>query len=484
MRIALALYGTACFLASAAMAQIVPQVLEDPIPTLVADKTGNSSIMITLKNNSATPLNVQLGVDPFTYKRPDGKPYQTPVTAAFTGAPASLAPNATASVKVAISGLADAGEATSALRNGGVKFADLNAIRTPTGYNVQIDGPNEAVFAPDSQPSVTIKNTDPMTYRFLWTLEVDGRSWSGGPVDVAASGSALVSLSAAKPEAKFLESGTIKDKTSTGFLALIPQLPAGTPLQSPVRLPVKVRVRYWGSFGQAFWEFFSTALLLAVGGLASLLFRYFIPNALGAIRFRRQLRSMEQRLRGMGNGLASQWRVVLAAKLADCRARLDELPMFFPAFGTRLAEIKKDADMYNQWLEVAYNVSNVLDDARRILQNSMPPTVMALIERNCNAALAPIASGFTKPEELQAMQAALATATGYVTALRSGSSIQDLEHQIRARETTVQPQLTALTTSFPSFAGVLAQVAGKANTQITPDQYADRDTFSLQAGML
>jgi len=42
----------------------------------------------------------------------------------------------------------------------------------------------------------------------------------------------------------------------------------------------------------------------------------------------------------------------------------------------------------------------------------------------------------------------------------------------------------ALTQSFPSFAGVLTQVAKSATTPVTPDQYADRDTFSLQAEML
>src|SRR5581483_9574201 len=123
MRIAATLCGAVAFFAATAAAQPVLQVLEDPIPMLVADKTGNASITLTLKNTSGNTVTMQLGVDPFTYKRPDGGTYQTPVTAAFTGAPATLAQNATAAVKIAISGLSDTGEAVSVLRNGGVQFA-------------------------------------------------------------------------------------------------------------------------------------------------------------------------------------------------------------------------------------------------------------------------------------------------------------------------------------------------------------------------
>ncbi len=468
------------------------KIVENPVPDLIADKSGNASITLTILNSSpssSTPIPLQFSVSNFTYTLPDDKKtYEVAtnatVTAVSGGLPATLAANASVPIRVAVSGLTDIGKSTAQLRNSGSDIAELQALRTASPFNVQTDGSNEVTFAPDSTPSITVKNADPTPYQFKWTLQSNGKSWTGSmPVNVAASGSASIDLSEAKPEDGFWSSGTLKGTVTDGKLLLDPQLPDNAPPQAPVVLPLKIHVRYWGSGGQAFSTFFFTGILLLAGSLASLLFRYFVPNALGAIKFRRQVREMEQKLNGIGKSLPSQYRVLLAAEFAACRRRLLEIPMVFPAFSDRLTEIQTNATMYNQWLEIAYSVSTTLDDAQRILQTGMPPTIMKWIEEKCSEALEPIESGFTKPEELQGMQAALTSAVNYVKALKSGSAITDLEAEIKGRESKVRPQLTPLSEAFPEFAQLLSQVAN-APAAISADRYFERDTISTQANLL
>lgn len=483
------LCGLVCFF-WAGLLQGQLKIIETPVPDLIVDKSGNASVMLTLQNASSASIPLQLAVSNFTYARADNtkETYEvtanTSITATSGVLPAALAADASVPIRIAVSGLTEVGQSTALLRNAGIEIAELQALRTASPFNVQIDGSNEVTFGPGSIPSVTIKNTDPTPYQFQWTVQSNGSSWTGSQtVNLAALGSASINLSEAKPANSFLSSGTLKDSVTDGYLLLDPRLPNNAPPQAPVRLPLKIHIRFWGSAAQAVWTFLFTVLLLLCGALASLLFRYFVPNALGAIRFRRQVREMQQKLNGIGKSLPSQYRLLLAARFADCRRRLLEIPMVFPAFAVRLAEIQTDAAMYNQWLEIAYSVATILDDAQRILQTGMPPTVMKWIEDKCSDALEPIESGFTKPEELQQMQAALTSTGNYIKALKSGTAIPDLEAKIQDRESKVRPQLPVLTAAFPDFVQLLNQV-GSAPATISPDQYMERDMLSKQAILL
>ena len=466
---------------------------------MTVDQNGNASITLTLGNSSNSPVPLMLSVSDFKHAERGGKDYllgTTPIVAGASEADRSkltkqqLGPGETVAVKITVAGLWEAGESTAQLSNAGQSLATLRALRRPAAYNVQIESQNEeAVLGPDSRAVITLINNDPMTYRFSWELVTLGKAGTDGKnslIELPANGSARLDISAAVPHVSFLAAGTLKDQLEDATLVLHPILESqdGVPPLAPKPLPLKLRLRFWSSFSQQAIAFVLTSGLLLIGGLASLWSRYFIPNALGALKVRRQLRGMQEKLDGIGDDLASQWRVLLAWRFETCNRGLHEIPWAFPAFASRLTELQADAAMQNEWLEITYGVSLVLNDANKLVQTGIPPTVLQWIGEKCNEALQPIETGFTKPEELQNMKLALKTAQDYVQALKTAAPIKDLDDAIKEREASIQPALDQLRQGFPVFVGLLNQVAAAIGKAPSPATYLDRDTFSLKAELL
>jgi hypothetical protein len=462
------------------------------------DKNGAGSVSFTLQNTSSAAAPLLPSIGDFVHQ--GGKaPY--PLNSLTVLTPATdadkqkinnhmLAPNDTVDLKAAVTQLWDAGESVAQIKNNGALAGTLRAVRIPASYNVQLDTSSASVLlAPDSQALVTILNNDGMNYSFTWELVTRGKINPGQPdVTVPANGSARIDLSGATPPVSWLAAGTLKDDVVDSTLVLHPQLAVqeGVPPQSPKNLPVKLRLRYYTAAPQEIWEFFWTFLFLLLGALASLAARSFIPNAVGAIKLRRQLWQMEAKRTGMGDGVDSKWRVLLAHDIQTCRDGLYDFPWVFPAFAARLTELQGQADMISQWVDVAYGVGIVHDQGDPLLQNGlMPPSVLELIRRNWEAALQPIESGMTNADELQGMRAALKVAQDLIAAVRNRAPIPALDAIIQQREKRLtQAVTTDLTTRFPEFAGLLSQVARNVVAPLDPELYVARDMLSRKAELL
>lgn len=489
----------ALWTASAFAAAVPLSVVDQEVPEMVVDKGGNASLSLTLTNTTERPAPVGLFLSDFVHSLKSDPGYLLNTTSTISGisdadrgklAKQQLLPGETVGIKIAVSQLWETGESTAQLKNLGQTVTTLRALRIPAVYNVQLEGQNpEAVFAGDSHAFVKIINNDPATYHFRWELVSQGNSRTdqANPIlELPPNGAIQLDLSKVGPQVSFLRDGTLKDALVDGNLILHPVVQAqnGIPPLAAKMLPLQLRLRFWSPLWQEFWAFVWTLVFLLIGGLASLWFRYFIPNAAGAIKLRRDLRAMLEKLNGIGDSLVSQWRVLLQWRINSCRDGLYDIPWSFPAFATRLAELQNDAKMFGDWLEVAYGVSLVLLDINKLIQNGVPPTMLRLIQERCDHALHPIVTGFTKPEELQAMNADLRAAQGYVQALSARAAIPDLDAIIKDRETALQPEINVLMQAFPSFAGLLSQLAARIGQPVAPAGYLDRDTFSLKAEML
>lgn len=465
------------------------------------DKNGAASLPFTVQNQSAAAAPLRLSITDFVHQE-NGKStyplYSLPVLAPATDADKQkinshqLAAKDTVDLKLTVTQLWEAGESMAELKNNNLTIDTLRAVRVPASYNVQLDASNASVLlAPDSEPLVTIVNNDPMNYRFSWELVTRGKT-PGGPapvVTVPANGSAAINLSRGSPAMSWVAAGTLKDDVVDSTLVLHPLMEAqdGVAPPAPKLLPIKLRLRFFSAVFQEFWEFVWTLLLLLLGALASLAARYFIPNAVGALKLRRQLRQMDAKRSGMADGVASKWRVLLAYNIETCGEGLHDFPWSFPAFATRLAELQSQADMYGQWVEVAYAVGEVLDQVSPLLQNGrMPPSMLELVEQKCQEALQPIESGMTNADELQGMKTALKTAQDLITAVRTSAPIPALDAIIQEREKRLQAAgvMGSLNTGFPQFAGLLTQVTANLGATLSPAVYVDRDMLSRKAELL
>ncbi|MBY0375138.1 MAG: hypothetical protein K2Q23_14165, partial [Bryobacteraceae bacterium] len=374
------------------------------------------------------------------------------------------------------------------------------ANRVFEGVSFQLDAARtEVLVAPGSQAVLTLSNNDPLTHQFQWqVLDSAGvlRPSAAPVVRMPANGSITLDVSAAVRDdatgpigglLRFVNSGTLRDDVSGAELLLTPELGAanGVPPQPVKRLAFRIRSQFWRAPVQQAWAFLVTFVLLALGGLGSLFYRSFIPNALEASRLNGMLDDEHQKLNGTGTALASKWRVLLMCSLNNCRKCLEEGSSFLPNHAATLREVRQSLEIISAWIEVAYSASLVRQQVENVAQMGIPPSLLALIEERCEEALQPIATGFTKPEEVQAMVTGVNWASTTLDAFTEGKPIPELEAIIQERETRLGPALPELkTTNFPEFAALFTQLEGLKARTLTPALYMDRDTFSLKAELL
>lgn len=480
---------------------------------LPVDKNAGATAILTLQNTSQTPADLDLSLTDFTHGDPSKGGYALhtaplPIVGVSDADKTTLkneklAAGGRLTIQLAVNQLWEFGESTGYLMNAQTQLAELRALRIPAAYNVQLsEAAPEALLAPDSRPNLTIVNNDAMTYRFKWSIVAQGQQFSDPKqpeLVLPANSSVQLDISNAAPPASllargsffepffsFIADGTLKDNVLKASLMLQPSIASeeGVPPQPAKALAFKLRSHFWSAFLQEVIEAFWTMLLLMAGGLASVWFRYFIPNALGALKLRRQLQDMATKVSGIGDSLPSKWRVFLAGSIANCRAGLSEIPWAFPAFAEILGELQTEAAMYSEWVDIAYAAGIVWAGAQNLLQDGrMPPTALEFLRQKGDDALQPIETGRTSPEELQGMNAALKSAQDMLKAITASAQLPDLEAAIRSRDTRVQAQLPALRTAFPEFPGLWDQLAA-ATEAPKPAEYTDRDLFSSKADLL
>jgi hypothetical protein len=296
----------------------------------------------------------------------------------------------------------------------------------------------------------------------------------------------VLDLSAANLKPSWFSDGTLRDEVLDATLDLSPVVEPGMSPQPDKQLALKVRMRFWPKYFQEFVNIFLTAVFVLSGMILSLWFHYFIPNATGAVKVRRQIEDMYLKIKGISDDdLPSQPRTVLESTILSCKHRLrHDMPKFLPGFSSVLAEVQANVTMCSSWVDCAYSVAEVLGGAHRLLPSGLPPTLMNLIVKKCDHALHPFLSGFTKPEELQEMSSALKDAQKYLEAAIANSPVPDLEEIIKDRESRISPAIQQLRKDYPKHTGLFDQVEAEMKVVLSPALYRERDTFSLKTDLL
>jgi hypothetical protein len=480
-------------LAMAGAAQDLEWMNEQPI---ILDADGAGAITMVLRNKSADDI-VDLGlvVDQFTHTV-NGATYTLKSTATVTPAPGgkSVAKNnGTVPVAVSVSNVTAAGESTAKVRYKGQVIATLRAIRVPAAYNVQIVSPtpdNPEIHLVGDRARFTLKNGDALTYPFQWQLRYNGELYQGEPFTLPAAGTYDLTLpiqatdKTKGPSSAWFWSGTLKDETGKGSLILTPQFAGVEEPLAAKEIPVGLRFSFWGVNGQEIWNWAVTFLLLAVGGVASILINAGIPNTRSALALRRQIGALDAKVAGLDPSIDSQWRALLEARLTKLREPLKsgKWRWILPSSAATLKSATDEYTMIQQWVEIVYNTSVLTHDMAEGAA-TIPPTVRAHISESCRKALSPMESGFTSNDELTAMKASLADAQQLLDTTLAGAGNPDLEKEIKAREGELTTQdRTGLADRHAEIFGPLIRRANDMAEKnvIPPDTYVDRDIVSLK----
>jgi hypothetical protein len=449
---------------------------------------------MVLRNKSANDVDLVLAIDQFTHSA-NGATYTLKSTATATppaGGKSVPKNNGTVAVTVSVSNVTAAGESTANVWNKDQNIATVRAIRVPFAYSVQIVPPtpdNPEIHLVGDGARFTLKNGDALTYPFKWQLRYNGALYEGGTFTLPAAGTYDLILpfqpaggKSMGPSSAWLWSGTLKDETGKGSLILTPQLGGVVEPLAAKEIPVGLRFSFWGSNWQQIWNWTVTFLLLAVGGIASIVINAGIPNTRAALALRRQIHALDEKVAGLDPSIDSQWRALLEARLTELRGRLKSGNWVLPSFAATLKSATDEYTMIQQWVEIVYNTAVLTHDMAEG-EEMIPPTVRKHISENCRKALSPMESGFTSNDELTAMKASLTDARQLLDTTLAGAGNPDLEKEIKARESELITQdRTDLAKRHGMIFGPLiarAQAMAAQNV-IPPDTYVERDIVSLK----
>jgi predicted Zn-ribbon and HTH transcriptional regulator len=471
-------------------------------PVILADQNGNGMATILIAKGPADALDLRatqfVQTLPATRMQPRHQ-FILRTESVFTPAASPASAAQTTAVKIAVAGLTLAGTATATLMNGSAILGVLTAQRVPSAYNVTIVAAAgttpEALFSGVTRFSthwfgmhrhwqtttVQLKNGDSAAYRFRWRLIANGvaRSASQNIIDLPANSTVLLDLTEASPDTLLVAAGTLKDQVLNGTLELRPDYDAGA-----MMLPMSIRMELYPPGMQVIVNCAFIFIFLMAGGVVSVMANCYIPNTQAALALQARVRAMAEKLAGIGADLDSQWIALLDSNVKRLDRQLESMPRLFPAYATLLSDATVNVTMYEHWLNIAYDVSTVLRETSLELQRGLPPTMLDSIQKSCELALTPIATGFTTDAELQQMKAALAAAQAMLNSFLGGTELPEFAKVIQAREVPILARVADLKTAFPEFTSALDLWSVREKEAIGPTNYQYRDIASLRAGIL
>ena len=351
-------------------------------PLLVVDEGGQAKGTIRLRNRGTDPLTLQLFVSPFTTAG-DGEPDDLDATTTLTVAEAMtkavvadnapLQPNAAFDVTITATNLWQPGPSAARLMNGTEKVIDLRALRYTVPFNLKIDGPTperaDLSFAQNRETSLTLRNDDPMTYRFRWNVEIGGHAM-GGVEKVPPNKAVRLKLQMPRENFRWISSGTLRSDTRAGVLTLEHE-----PHESlrnypfPVkRYPIAASLSYWNEPWQGLWNSAWILLLLLLGISSSLLVNFILPLQKRRVAIKQRLYDIEGRLAGLDalidpidGRLLSQMRVEKKRLRLELRALLP----VFPQSGVDLPRLEERLENFMRRITWVSTVGALLQSVQR-----------------------------------------------------------------------------------------------------------------------
>ena len=475
---------------------------------LLVDQNGNATLDLTLCNNTSAAVRFNPVLTDFEHEFAGVKPYALGTVQTWNPPrPVQLSPGCSP-VRLTVAKIWEAGVSTATLQNAGDAMtvvddngkpigdrASLVAVRVPTAVNVQVVSPNQdspEIHFVGNRALVGLKNSDPFNYTIRWRVQSGNTLVDGGVVSVKAASTTYFSIppdgpsgNASYPAANWLVSGTLKDQVTPAKLILDPDFGAQVSQPLPSKeIPVSLRFSRFGPAVQQLVNAVFIFLFLAVGGLFSLFLNSGIPNYQGALALGRRLDDLKEKISGIDDSIESRWRVLLACHVNALQQQLEATPWWYPSFAPTLTTLSATGDMLQRWVDLAYEAALILHNTSDRL-DEVPPTVLMQIEEHCERAMTPMQTGFTKEEELTAMEADVDAAQRLLDLTLSQSPNPDLEKAIKGREAQLNTQqLGLLNGSYPQFKGVLDAALNTNGTPLNVVDYVKRDRISLKADLI
>ena len=422
-----------------------------PVLTL---RHGEGSASIPVVNSGDSPLTLDLVAQVPTECTSQSALPKSKITVTVPDQAKTLAPHASASINVAVTGITEASLAAVIIENAGAPIGSIDLVELDAPVNITLDSADTTVDYSYNEPAtVTLKNGDPYPYHLQWTFLIEGFVISSDVVDLPANGTAIIRLkrscnsNAGQP---FCQGYSIIDpihptlKPGVLRLALVGTASFPQGLLPSRTLPLTLVMRRVGPTTSLLLSYGYAAFVLLLGGVLSFLASSVLPVMQRKGSLRAQLQEIANRTSTISIRVDSYLRVLLRLERKRIEAAIAAASPWVPSTDDPLTHIALSMQILLKRLDAAER----LDELRRKhdqISGTAPPSVTDNIDLILQAAADQLHSTTLDETELAAANISLVHAQAQLDLLDDSGAMAKL---IAGNLAALKTRLAAFPRSF------------------------------------
>jgi hypothetical protein len=380
---------------------------------IVRQASDTTSTWLYLRNDSTATITVSLSAGDFISKT-TGKALGAQIT--FTGPgesspkpiyATSLAPDSVLIIKASASNIWEAGESEAVLYNKGVEIGKLKALkyRVPFGVELELMKPDSPMvsFEHGRSSRLILKNNDAMTYAVSWELVIRGKADSGKGVILPRNGTNHIEVNPPNEWFASWFTGLFKEEAREGMLTLRLQPSASTDDPSlPMKtISITAHLSYWSKPLRDFLSNVIIFVVLAAGGLSSLILSYWIPNHLRRLDLKEELNRIAEKIRDLSCQIDSSLRVLVRMERRRLNVMLESRSVISPELAGVFAQISQGIATLNKRIDLLEQIDSTYDRLQSLPTSEILPTVIDQLEKNLRKAARLLRSTEPKEDDFQ-----------------------------------------------------------------------------------
>jgi P pilus assembly chaperone PapD len=339
-------------LAAAGQQQLGVEIV--PRPAVVDPQTGNASFVVWLTNRGTEPVDLALSGDDFSADLGGaGVAAKTTLQATDDGAAVpelavTIPPGARQRVRVQVAKLGHAGYARARLLNGGASIGELVAVRTELPFKVAPAGWREdappVLRVGTSGTLLTLKNEDPFDYLVSWAVSMPGRKpyAPAERIRVDAGSTRVLTIPAGE---------WLPWLGGPGNLRLTATDLTGTQSWKTRDFAVRIERSTWKMF-------LGLAILVLLGGVASIFVTHGLPNRLRRIAITEKIKEVTPKIRAIGPAVQSSLRTGVRVERTRLLQRLRSRSALSPDFVRLVTECETDVALLEREIDLLDRVNS------------------------------------------------------------------------------------------------------------------------------
>lgn len=393
-------------------------------PPIILDAASDSgSMLLYLQNSGKKPLALALSAKGFinqttqqdlgakTYFSHPNSTLRKVVYEKF------LAPGATEIIEVFVSKIWEAGESVAELLNHGEVIGHLKVLRNNLPFNVTLlnQGPDKTLlFFEHAKPArLILKNDDPMTYPIHWELHLDGNAPLASDLVLPPRSSSALEFD---PPAEWFRAGFTElynkkpARKGTLTIRLIPPSSISAAPWSVRTIPIEAQLSGWSPLWRQIWSNLIIFIVLALGGICSLVLSAWIPNQRRRLDLKERLSLLAGQISEISPRIDSYLRVALRVE----RHRLSKI------LYSRLILTSDIATLFNKYsqsigtlagrVEILVQLDRSYERLQALCTPTTPLSLIDHIEENLADASQILKKSEPQEAELQTAQTLVNTA--------------------------------------------------------------------------